>query len=45
MESGPIDEREMCSRPTMPPMEEARMAASPPTLSKRDPTPERRTVV
>lgn len=40
-----MDEREMCSRPTAPPMDEARMADSPPTLSKRDPTPERRTEV
>lgn len=44
-ESDEMDEREMCSRPTMPPMDEARMADSPPMVSKRDPMPERRTVV
>ena len=36
---------EMCSRPTIPPKNEASKAASPPTLSYREPQLVRRVVV
>lgn len=39
------DGKEIDSRPTVPPLRDASMADSPPTLSYRDPTEDNRVVV
>ena len=44
-EAAAREEKDKCSRPTSPPARLARRACSPPTWSKRDPTPAIRTVV